>query len=96
MIKKQEMYEIFYNYISNIINGSVDELKSDNTIFVKEPKKSGYVKILSIGDANIISSFQDIYSIVQEQLVSKNRDELYGPRKFTFDFFTKYFFLPKL
>lgn len=77
-MEQQEIYEIFYNYISNIIDCSIDELRSDNTIFIKNTKKEHcYVKILSIGDANIVSLSKDIYSIAKEKLMGKNRDELY-------------------
>lgn len=34
-MEQQEIYEIFYNYISNIIDCSIDELRSDNTILSK-------------------------------------------------------------
>lgn len=74
----QEMREVFYKYISYKINCSVDDLKSDHTIFVMNNKESNrYVKILSIGDANIISLSEDIYTVAKEQLKGKNRDELF-------------------
>lgn len=76
-MEQQEIYEIFYNYISNIIDCSIDELRSDNTIFIKNTKREHcYVKILSIGDANIVSLSKDIYSIAEEKLMGKIEKKL--------------------
>ena len=40
-------------------------------------KKEKYIKILGIGDANIISLSEDVYAHVKKLLAGKNRDELF-------------------
>lgn len=78
MIKKQGMYEVISKYIARSINCSVNDLKSDGTIFIKNNKEQkNYLKILSIGEANIISASEDIFLAAKKQLEGKNRDELF-------------------
>ena len=62
MNKKTEMNEEIYKYIADFIDCTIEQLKSDDTYFVKSRKKD-YIKILSIRDANIISLSENQYEI---------------------------------
>lgn len=76
MNKQTEMNEEIYKYIADFIDCTIEQLKSDDTYFVKSRKKD-YIKILSIRDANIISLSEDQYEIGKQLLAGKSRDELY-------------------
>jgi RimJ/RimL family protein N-acetyltransferase len=60
------------------MNCTVEDILSNNTIFtLHTPSSSPYVKILGIGNSNIITLSPDIYEAAKKQLVGKNRDELF-------------------
>jgi hypothetical protein len=78
MMKKQYMLNIVYSYLANNMNCTVADLHSNNTIFtLHTPSSSPYVKILGVGNSNIITLSSDIYEAAKKQLVDKNRDELF-------------------
>jgi hypothetical protein len=78
MIKKQYILDEVYSYIAGNMNCTVEDLHSNNTIFtLNTPSSSPYVKILGIGNSNIITLSPDIYEAAKKQLVGKNRDELF-------------------
>ena len=57
---------------------SVDELHSGETNFIMDETVSKrYVKILSVGDTNVVTVSKNIYSEAMRCLRGKNRDELY-------------------
>lgn len=78
MISQNKLLTCVYEYIAETVGCTVNQLKSDETIFVMNPiKKEKYIKILGIGDANIISLSEDVYAHVKKLLAGKNRDELF-------------------
>lgn len=77
-MQQSEIKEIICRYIADSLNCTVKQLEQEGTFFVRnEKEKSGYLKILSIKDANIISLSEDQEEIGKSLLVGKNRDELY-------------------
>lgn len=78
MISQNKLLTCVYEYIAETVGCTVSQLKSDETIFVMNPdKKENYIKILGIGDANIISLSEDVHAHVKKLLAGKNRDELF-------------------
>ncbi len=59
-MQQSEIKEIICRYIADSLNCTVKQLEQEGTFFVRnEKEKSGYLKILSIKDANIISLSED-------------------------------------
>jgi hypothetical protein len=78
MIKKQDIFDTIYHYIADNMNCTVEDLHSNDTIFtLNNQSLSQSVKILGIGNSNIITLSPDIYETAKIQLVGKNRDELF-------------------
>jgi hypothetical protein len=78
MIKKQDILDTIYHYIADNMNCTVEDLHSNDTIFtLNNQSLSQSVKILGIGNSNIITLSPDIYETAKKQLVGKNRDELF-------------------
>lgn len=78
MISQNKLLTYVYEYIAETVGCTVSQLKSDETIFVMNPaKKENYIKILGIGDVNIISLSEDVHAHVKKLLAGKNRDELF-------------------
>jgi hypothetical protein len=78
MIKKQDIFDTIYHYIADNMNCTVEDLHSNDTIFtLNNQSLSQSVKILGIGNSNIITLSPDIYETAKKQLVGKNRDELF-------------------
>lgn len=78
MIQYQNIRDAIYKYIAQQMNCSIDDLYADDTIFIQADGLSEtYIKILSIGDANIVTLSQNIYYEAIRVLKGKNRDELY-------------------
>jgi hypothetical protein len=78
MIKKQDIFDTIYHYIADNMNCTVEDLHSNDTIFTLNNQSSSQsVKILGIGNSNIITLSPDIYETAKKQLVGKNRDELF-------------------
>ena len=77
-MQQSEIKEIICRYIADSLNCTVGQLEQEGTFFVRnEKEKSGYLKILSIKDTNIISLSEDQEEIGKSALIGKNRDELY-------------------
>ena len=77
-MQQSEIKEIICRYIADSLNCTVGQLELEGTFFVRnEKEKSGYLKILSIKDANIISLSEDQEEIGKSALIGKNRDEQY-------------------
>ena len=78
MIQRQDIQDAIFKYIAEQMKCSVEELYSDETIFVKdETIAKHYVKILSVGDTNVVTVSASAYSDVVSCLHEKSRDELY-------------------
>lgn len=78
MIDKQYILTIIHNYIAAQMKCSVAEIKSGNRVFINDESKSErYVKILSIGDTDIVTASSDLYPKLIECMSSITRDELY-------------------
>ena len=78
MIQRQDIQEAIFKYIAEQMKCSVEELHSDETVFIMdETIAKRYVKILSVGDANIVTVSVSAYSDVVSCLHEKSRDELY-------------------
>ncbi len=78
MIQQQELLEAIYRYIAEQMKCNEDELRSGETIFIMDETISEcYVKILSIGDTNIVTTSKNVYPDVVSCLSGKSRDELY-------------------
>jgi hypothetical protein len=78
MIKKQDLLDAVYCYLAGNMNCTVEDLHGNNTIFtLHTPSSSPYVKILGVGNSNIITLSPDIYETAKKQLAGKNRDELF-------------------
>jgi hypothetical protein len=78
MMKKQDILNIVCHYLANNMNCTMEDLNGKDTIFTLNNQVSPpYVKILGIGNANIIALSPDIYEYARQQLVDKNRDELF-------------------
>jgi RimJ/RimL family protein N-acetyltransferase len=78
MMKEQYILDMVYSYLANNMNCTVEDLHGNNTIFtLHTPSSSPYVKILGVGNSNIITLSPDIYEAAKKQLVGKNRDELF-------------------
>ena len=78
MLIYTEEKKVICRYIADSLNCTVGQLEQEGTFFVRnEKEKSGYLKILSIKDANIISLSEDQEEIGKSALIGKNRDELY-------------------
>lgn len=78
MIRQHDIQEAIFKYIAEQMKCSVEELHSDETIFViDETISKRYVKILSVGDTNIVTVSVSAYSDVVSCFHEKSRDELY-------------------
>ena len=78
MILRQDIQEAVFKYIAEQMKCRVDELHSGETIFVMDETVSKrYVKILSIGDTNVVTASSDMLFDVKNCLQGKSRDELY-------------------
>lgn len=78
MIQHQYIRDAIYKYITIQMNCNIDDLYADDTIFIQADGLSEtYIKILSIGDANIVKLSPNIYYEATKVLNNKNRDELY-------------------
>ncbi len=78
MIQRQDIQDAIYKYIACQMKCNVDELHSGEMIFIKDDTISDrYVKILSVGDTDVITVSKNIYPEVVSRLSGKCRDELY-------------------
>ena len=74
----RDMQEAVYRFIMEQMNCDMDDLKSGETVFIKDDNLTDqYVKILSIGDTDLITLSPDLYPEVTNRLKGKSRDELY-------------------
>lgn len=78
MICKQDIQDNIFKYIAEQMKCSVSELHSGETIFILDKAAAKtYVKILSVGDTNVVTASADRYSDAVKCLRGKNRDELF-------------------
>ena len=78
MIWQQDIQDAIFKHIAEQMKCSVDELHSGETNFIMDETVSKrYVKILSVGDTNVVTVSKNIYSEAMRCLRGKNRDELY-------------------
>ena len=78
MMRRQDIQESIYQYISEQMNCRVKDLYAGGTIFVEARNKTPkYIKILSVQDTNIVAISSDLFPEVTRHLDGKNRDELY-------------------
>ena len=78
MMRRREIQESIYQYISEQMNCRVKDLYAGGTIFVEARNKPPkYIKILSVQDTNIVAISSDLFPEVTRHLDGKNRDELY-------------------
>lgn len=76
-MKKEEMLAIYERYIAEQMNCSVPDLHRGETFFIRDVSRSErYMKILSIGDTNIVTVSPELYDQALS-LQDKSRDELY-------------------
>ena len=63
MIWQQDIQDAIYKHIAEQMKCSVDELHSGETNFIMDETVSKrYVKILSVGDTNVVTVSKNIYS----------------------------------
>lgn len=78
MINRQDIQKAIYIFIARQMKCNVEELHTGKTIFIMDKTLLvPYVKILSVGDTNVVTVSKNIYSKVIRCLYGKNRDELY-------------------
>ena len=76
-MKKEEMLAIYERYIAEQMKCSVPDLHRGETFFIRDVSRSErYMKILSIGDTNIVTVSPELYDQALS-LQDKSRDELY-------------------
>ena len=63
MIWQQDIQDAIFKHIAEQMKCSVDELHSGETNFIMDETVSKrYVKILSVGDTNVVTVSKNIYS----------------------------------
>ena len=76
-MKKGEMLAIYERYIAEQMKCSAPDLHRGETFFIRDVSRSErYMKILSIGDTNIVTVSPELYDQALS-LQDKSRDELY-------------------
>jgi hypothetical protein len=76
-MKKEEMLAIYERYIAEQMKCSVPDLHRGETFVIRDVSRSErYMKILSIGDTNIVTVSPELYDQALS-LQDKSRDELY-------------------
>lgn len=77
-MQRQEIYEVILQYIAGQMKCTVEELHTGETFFVVDEAMQGrYVKILSVGDTNVVTMSENVSSEAIRCLRDKSRDELY-------------------
>lgn len=66
-----------HEYICREMGCRIDDLYSNGLTFIEDESKTGYVKILSVRNADIVAASSDLYASVRNSLAGKSRDELY-------------------
>lgn len=78
MIQRQDIIDAIFKYIACEMKCNVEDLHAGETIFViDEAILERYIKILSVGDTNIVTVSRNVYSETMRCLRGKSRDELY-------------------
>lgn len=78
MICKYDIQDNIFKYIAEQMKCSEEELHSCETVFIRDAAVSNpYVKILTVGDTDIVTASADLYPDVLKKLSGKSRDELY-------------------
>lgn len=78
MICKREIQDNIFKYISEQMKCSEEEIHSCETVFIRDAAVSKpYVKLLTVGDTDIVTASADLYPDVTKNLSGKTRDELY-------------------
>ena len=78
MIQQQDIIDAIFKYIACEMKCTVEELHTGETIFiVDEAILERYIKILSVGDTNVVTVSRNVYSEAMRCLHGKSRDELY-------------------
>ena len=69
MMRRREIQESIYQYISEQMNCRVKDLYAGGTIFVEARNKPPkYIKILSVQDTNIVAISSDLFPEVTRHL----------------------------
>ena len=77
-MRRQDIRETVYRYIAEQMNCSMQDLHTGETVFIEDATKpEKYIKILSVGDTDIITLSSDMFSDGKRHLDGKSRDELY-------------------
>ena len=75
---KEDMRAVYDRYIAKQMACTVRDLYSEETVFIRdEARTERYMKILSIGDTNIVTISPDLYQEASTALRGKIRDILY-------------------
>lgn len=78
MITQKKIVDVVRERICNMMYCDIEDLDIDQTRFIMDiRKKQRYVKILSIAEANIVSTSPELYASVMASLTGKSRDELF-------------------
>lgn len=78
MIQRQDIIDAIFKYIACEMKCNVEELHTGETLFiVDESILERYMKILSVGDTNVVTVSRNVYSEAMRCLHGKSRDELY-------------------
>lgn len=78
MIQRQDIIDAIFKYIACQMKCNVEELHTGETIFIiDETILDRYIKILSVGDTNVVTVSRNVYSEAMRCLHGKSRDELY-------------------
>ena len=75
---KEEMRAVYDRYMAEQMTCTVRDLYSGETVFIRdEARKERYMKILSVGDTNIVTLSPGLYPEAKAALEGKIRDVLY-------------------
>lgn len=62
MIQRQDINEVIFKYIARQMKCNVEELHTNETIFIMdETMLDRYIKILSVGDTNVVTVSRNVY-----------------------------------
>ena len=71
-MRRQDIRETVYRYIAEQMNCSMQDLHTGETVFIEDATKpEKYIKILSVGDTDIITLSSDMFSDGKRHLDGK-------------------------
>lgn len=78
MIQRKDIQDIVFKYIAWQMKCSIEDLHTGKTVFIMDENATErYIKILSVGNTDIVTLSKNVYSEAVSCLRGKNRDELY-------------------